>query len=88
MVEVQAVIVRIVHRFTRQALTVHQEEHGITTEAAHVEGRLLTHGKAELQSGNLLDQQILDVRGIGDFNVMERNQTCHYRSILQGLRRM
>ena len=88
MVEVQAVIVRIVHRFTRQAFPIYQEEDGITAEAAHVEGGLLTHGKAELQSGNLLDQQILDIRSIGDFDVMERNQTCHHRGILQGLRRM
>ena len=88
MVEVQAVIVRIVHRLTRQAFPIYQEEDGITAEAAHVEGGLLTHGKAELQSGNLLDQQILDIRSIGDFDVMERDQTCHHRGILQGLRRM
>ena len=88
MVEVQAVIVSVVHRLTRQAFAVHQEEDSITTEAAHVECGLLTHGKAELQTRNFLCQQLLNISCIRDLDVMACNQTCHHRSILQRLRRM
>ena len=84
-VEAHAAVVDIVHRLASHALTIDEEEDGITAEAAHVERCLLTHGEAELESGNLLNQHVLDVGGIVDLDVVEGDESCHHRGILQRL---
>ena len=87
-IEVQTIVVRVVHGLSRQTLTVDEKEHGITTKTAHVERGLLTHGEAELQSWQLLNQHVLNIGGIDDLDVTERDQTGDNRGVLQGLRRM
>ena len=87
-VEVHAAVVDVVHRLACHPLAVDEEEDGIAAEAAHVERCLLSHGEAELQSGHLLYQHVLDIGGIGNLDVVKRDQTGDDRGILQGLRRM
>ena len=87
-VEVQAAVVGIVHCLASQALAVDEKEHGIAAEAAHVERCLLAHGKAELQSGKLLCQQILNVGSVGNLDVVERYQSGDDGGIFQRLGRM
>ena len=84
-VEVHAAVVHIVHRLAGHPLAVDQEEYGVAAEAAHVERRLLTHGKAELQTGNLLYQQVLDVGGVGHLDVVERDEPGDDGRVLQCL---
>ena len=85
-VEVQTVVVYVVHRLTRHTFAIHEEEHGITPEATHIERCLLTHGEAELQSGHLLREHILDIGGIDHLDVAEGDESRHHRGVLQGLR--
>ena len=46
------------------------------------------YGKTELQARYLLHQHVLDIRRIGNLDVMECDQACDHRSILERLRRM
>ena len=82
----QTAVIDVVHRLASHALTIDKEEHGIAAEAAHVERRLLTHGESELKSGNLLNEHVLDIGGIGNLDVVKRDESRHYRGILQRLR--
>ena len=81
-----AAVVDVVHRLASHALAIDEEEDGIAAEAAHVERRLLAHGETELQPGKLLNEHILNVSGIGNLDVVKRNESRHYRGILQRLR--
>ena len=60
----------------------------LATESAHVERCFLTHGKAELKTRDLLYQHVLDIGGICDLNVVERDKTGDHWRIFQRLRRM
>ena len=84
-VEVHAVVVRVVHRLARHALAIDEEEDGVAAETTHVERCLLAHGEAELQSGNLLRQHVLDVGSISDLDVVEADESRHDGCIFQGL---
>ena len=87
-VEVHTAVVDVVHGLSCHSFAIDEEEHGIPSEATHVERRLLRHGQAEFQSGNLLCEHVLNVGGIGNLNVMKGNETRHHRCIFQGLGRM
>ena len=50
-----------------------------------VERRLLVHGIAELQAGDLLGEQVLDVGGIDLGNVLGRDDAGDDGSVLEGL---
>ena len=80
-----AAVVDVVHGLACHALAIDEEEHGIAAEAAHVERCLLAHGESELQPGKLLDEQVLNVGGIGNPEVVGRDEPCHHRGILQRL---
>ena len=86
--EIHAIVVDVIHRLTCHAFTVDQKENGISTEATHVERRLLAHGQAELQSRNLLRKHVLNVGGIGNLDVMGCDEARDHGCILQCLWRM
>ena len=81
-----AAVVDVVHRLASHALAIDEEEDGIAAEAAHVERCLLAHGESELQPGKLLNEHILNVGGIGNLDVVKRDESRHHRGILQRLR--
>ena len=86
--EIHTVVVDVIHRLTCHAFAIDQEENGISTKATHVERRLLAHRQAELQSRNLLREHVLDVGGIGNLDVMGRDEARDHGCILQCLWRM
>ena len=65
----QAREVYVVHRLACETLTIHKDEHALSSKAREVKVHHLVLGKGELHAWHHLLQQVLDVGGVGLLNV-------------------